>query len=86
MNTIPAAEPKTNFGALIEKAQREPVTISRNGRDVAVIMSAVAYAEHQRIKLELLRQEVRKGLDEAARGDVVSTETAFTEMDRELVD
>lgn len=86
MDTIPAADAKTNFGALLDKAQREPVTISRNGRAVAVIMSATAFEEHQRLKLELLRQEVRKGLDDAERGNVISAEQAFAELDRELVD
>lgn len=86
MDTIPAADAKTNFGALIDKAQREPVTISKNGRAVAVVMSVSAYEEHQRIKLELLRQEVRKGLDDAERGNVVSAETAFADLDRELAD
>jgi len=86
MDTIPASDAKTNFGALIDKAQREPVTISKNGRAVAVVMSATAYEEHQRIKLELLRQEVRKGLDDAERGNLISADKAFAEMDRELAD
>lgn len=86
MDTIPAADAKTNFGALLDKAQREPVTISRNGRAVAVVMSATAFEEHQRLKLELLRQEVRKGLYDAERGNVISAEQAFAELDRELVD
>jgi prevent-host-death family protein len=86
MDTIPAAEAKTNFGALLDKAQREPVTISKNGRAVAVVMSATAFAEHQRLKLELLRQEVRRGLEEAERGDILSGEQAFAELDRELAD
>jgi hypothetical protein len=32
METIAAADAKTNFGALLDKAQRGPVTISKNGR------------------------------------------------------
>ncbi len=86
MDTIPAADAKTNFGALLDKAQREPVTISKNGRAVAVVMSATAYEDHQRVKLELLRQEVRKGLEDAERGHVVTAEKAFAELDRELAE
>jgi prevent-host-death family protein len=37
MDTIPAADAKTNFGALLDKAQRKPLTISRNGRAVAPV-------------------------------------------------
>lgn len=65
--SIPAADAKTNFGALLDRAQREPVTISKNGRAVAVMMSAAAFGEHQRLKLELLRQEVGKGLEDVKR-------------------
>ena len=37
--SIPAAEAKTSFGALLEKVQREPLAISKKGRPVAVLMS-----------------------------------------------
>lgn len=62
------------------------MTISRNGRGVAVVMSAAAYEEQQRLKLGLLRQEVRKGLDDLERGDVVTAKQAFAEIDQELSD
>lgn len=65
MGTIPVADAKTNFGALLDKAQRESVTISKNGRAVAVVMSVTAFEDHLRLKLEFLRQEVCKGLDDA---------------------
>lgn len=86
MDTIPAADAKTNFGALLDKAQREPVMISKNGRTVAVLMSTSEYEEHQRIKLELLRQDVLKGIDQAGRGEVISAEEAFALLDKELAD
>ncbi len=86
MDTIPAADAKTNFGALLDRAQRGPVTISKNGRAVAVVMSATAFEEHQRLKLELLRQEVRKGLEDVKRGKVVSADKAFAALDKELED
>ncbi len=84
METIAAADAKTNFGALLDKAQRGPVTISKNGRAVAVVMSADAYSEQQQLKLEVLRREIQKGLDDVKRGRVVSRERAFAAVDREL--
>ena len=62
------------------------MTISRNGRAVAVVMSAATFEEHQRLRLELLRQEIRKGLDDAERGNVVSADQAFAKLDAELAD
>lgn len=84
MDTIPAADAKTNFGALLDSAQRGPVTISKNGRAVAVVMSVEAFNEHQQAKLQFLRQEVRKGLDDLDRKAVVSGKNAFRDLDREL--
>jgi prevent-host-death family protein len=84
METIAAADAKTNFGALLDKAQRGPVTISKNGRAVAVLMSADAYHEQQQLKLEVLRREIQKGLDDVKRGRVVSRERAFAAVGREL--
>ena len=84
METITAADAKTNFGALLDKAQRGPVTISKNGRPVAVVMSAAAYEEQQKLKLEVLRREVQKGLDDVKRGRVVSSARAWAAVDKEL--
>lgn len=84
METIAAADAKTNFGALLDKAQRGPVTISKNGRAVAVMMSAAAYEEQQKLKLDVLRREIQKGLDEVKRGKVVSSARAWATVDREL--
>ena len=83
---IPAAAAKTNFGALLEKAQREPVTISKKGRPVAVLMSMEEFEAHQALKLERLRQEVKAGLLEFEAGATVSGRDAFATMDGELAD
>ena len=84
METIAAADAKTNFGALLDKAQRGPVTVSKNGRAVAVLISAETYAEQQQLKLEVLRREIQKGLDDVKRGRLVTPERAFAAVDREL--
>ena len=84
METIAAADAKTNFGALLDKAQRGPVTISKNGRAVAVLMSAEAYEEDQQLKVEVLRREIQKGLDDVNRGRIVSSERALAMVDKEL--
>lgn len=46
MTTISASEAKTHFGALMDKAQKEPVTIEKQGRPVAVVISFEDYQEH----------------------------------------
>lgn len=42
--TVPATQAKTEFASLIDTARQEPVTITRNSRAVAVILSPEEYA------------------------------------------
>ena len=84
--STPAAAAKTNFGALLEKVQREPLTISKEGRLVAVLISMDEFETHQRLKIEQLRREVQAGLADLEAGKVVSGAGAFEAMDREFAD
>lgn len=69
--TMPAAEAKTKFGVLLDTVQREPVTISKKGRPVAVMMSIEEYERHEALKLEHLRSEIQIGLDQLDNGQSV---------------
>lgn len=84
MKIMPAAEAKTNFGALIDSAQSGPVTISKKGRPVAVMMSMQEYEEHETLKLECLRGEIRKGLNQLDRGKSVDGQVFMKSLLDEL--
>ena len=43
VKTVAAKEAKQSFGQLLDDAQREPVRIERNGRPVAVVISAADF-------------------------------------------
>lgn len=43
-NTITATTAKNEFAALIDAARRTPITITRNNRPVAVVLSPEEYA------------------------------------------
>lgn len=43
MKTFAASEAKNEFGRLLDTAQREPVTIEKKGRPVAVLLSLEEY-------------------------------------------
>jgi len=79
-----AVEAKTNFGALLDSAQREPITISKKGRPVAVMMSMQDYEEHEALKLEHLRIEIRKGIDQLDRGKSVDGKVFMKSLLKEL--
>ena len=73
MRSVSATEAKQRLAALLDAAQREPVVIRRQNRDVAVIMSAEEYArirdlnaaELQRFCDRVADQARARGLDQA---------------------
>jgi len=69
MKTVSATDAKQRFAAVIDAAQREPVRIRRQNRDVAVIISADEYDRIRQANVsELLRSMDRIGTQAAANG------------------
>lgn len=75
-----AAEAKNRFGELLDAAQRAPVTIEKHGRPVAVLISQEEYEEIEALKLEWLKAEIQKGIDEAEAGQVYDGEEVMAEL------
>jgi prevent-host-death family protein len=69
MKTVTATDAKQRLAALLDAAQREPVLIRRQNRDVAVIMSAEEYDRIRKVNVdELLRTMDRMSEQAAANG------------------
>ena len=69
MKSVTALEAKTRLGEVLEAAQRQPISITRNGRPSVVMISAESYARRQKMARERLRQAMgRAGEQAAARG------------------
>lgn len=69
MKTVSATDAKQRLAALLDAAQREPVLIRRQNRDVAVIMSAEEYERIRQVNIaELERTMDRIGAQAAANG------------------
>ena len=43
MKTVAATDAKNRFGAILDEAQREPIVIRRQDRDIAVVLSMADY-------------------------------------------
>jgi len=82
MQSIAAKEAKTHFGELMDTVQREPVSIKKYGRPVAVMMSA---EEYKQFKLERLRVRLAIGEIQLDRGKAVDGRTFFQELSQENV-
>ena len=66
MINIAAREARANFGELMDTAQREPISIEKHGRAVAVLMSAL---EYDNMKTELLKAKISLGCEQLDRGE-----------------
>ena len=80
MITIPSTEAKTRFGALLDTAQRAPVTIEKKGRPVAVLISEAEYEAYQKLKLQALQHDLMEGLKQADQGQFLDSETVFHDL------
>ena len=80
MKTVPATEAKNHFGAIIDDAQREPIVIRRQDRDIAVVLSMADYERlrsgNARAFLDLRNavaaEAAGAGLTEDVLGDLLS--------------
>jgi prevent-host-death family protein len=79
MRTVSATDAKQRLAALLDAAQREPILIRRQNRDVAVIMSAEAYdrirgvntAELKRLCERVSEQAAARGLTDEILADLL---------------
>jgi prevent-host-death family protein len=79
MRTVSATEAKQRLAALLDAAQREPVLIRRQNRDVAVIMSAEEYErirgiyndEFERFCDKVSAEAAKRGMNEEILADIL---------------
>ena len=69
MRTMSAKDAKNHFGELLLEAQKAPVTIEKNGRPVAVLLSIEEHEAAEKMKLERLRSMIAEADDAIARGE-----------------
>ena len=82
MTTITSTKAEKSFGNLLDTAQREPVTIQREGRPVAVLVSKDEYDDLQRIKFEKLKADIAIGIEQVNRGETVPGGQVFDGLEK----
>ncbi|HEY8034740.1 MAG TPA: type II toxin-antitoxin system Phd/YefM family antitoxin [Methylobacter sp.] len=70
MEICNTSDAKREFGEILLKAQKEPIGINKNGKLVAVMVSASEYEELQFLKEQWLKSELQKGLDDLHAGRI----------------
>ena len=86
MEILNASDAKREFGEALIKAQQGPVGINKNGKPVAVMVSAKAYAELQAFREQQLRQEIEAGMADLNAGRVASGKDVMQRMRKRVLD
>lgn len=86
METLNATEAKREFGEILLKAQKEPVGINKNGKPVAVMVSAEEYEHLSTLKEQWLQAELQKGLDDLQAGRVADGQAVINRLRKRVRD
>jgi len=70
MEILNASDAKREFGEVLIKAQRGPVGINKNGKPIAVVVSAAEYAQLEALKAEQLKAAIEEGVADLQAGRV----------------
>jgi prevent-host-death family protein len=86
MDVLSANEAKTHFGDMLLKAQRAPVQINKNGKPVAVVISAEEYQSVENLKLRLLQARAQQAMVDIESGNLLDGEAFFDELEAGIHD
>ncbi len=81
MDALSANEAKTHFGDMLLKAQRSPIQINKNGKPVAVVISAEEYESIEALKLRLLQSRASQAHADIAAGNLIDGDAFFSELE-----
>lgn len=85
MEILNATDAKREFGDVLLKAQKEPIAINKNGKTVAVVMSAVDYQILTNQLESLLKIELQKGMDDLQAGRVANGNTVIERLKTRVI-
>jgi len=84
MEQLNATEAKREFGDLLIKAQLEPISIVKNGKPVAVIISNKEFQELEAFKDQVLKMAIVEGMDDLRKGKTHSYKSVFDSINRKI--
>lgn len=84
MHSFTANEAKTQFGEMINKALREPISITKNGKATVVVMSVDDFNAYENLKLENLRIRLQHSISQANAGQLHDGDQVFDELIKDL--
>lgn len=86
MKVLNASDVKREFGDALIKAQQGPIGINKNGKPVAVMLSAEAFAELQAFREQFLQQEIAAGMADIKAGRIAAGKDVMQRMRKRVFD
>lgn len=80
MEILNASDAKREFGEVLIKAQHGPVGINRNGKPVAVVISAAEFAQLEALKKEYLKEAIQAGIADLQTGKITDGKIIMDEL------
>lgn len=80
MDIVNASDAKREFGELLLKAQSAPVSIKKNGKPVAVMVSTAEYELLDSYRREHLKSAIANGMDDVENDRLVDGEAVFSRL------
>lgn len=85
METLSASDARREFGEVLLKAQKGPVGINRNGKPVAVMVSAETFDELQAVRHAALQQAIDDGMADIKAGNIVEGDEVFSRLRKQVL-
>ena len=85
METLSASDARREFGEVLLKAQKGPVGINRNGKPVAVMVSAETFDDLQAVWRAALQQAIEDGMTDIKAGNIVEGDEVFSRLRKQVL-
>jgi prevent-host-death family protein len=86
MEQLNATDAKREFGDLLIKAQTEPVSIIKNGKSIAVLVSNNEFHELEAFKEQVLKLAIAEGVNDLNKGKTHSHHYIFNNFKKKFND
>lgn len=80
MERLNASDAKREFGEMLIKVQRGPVGINKNGKPIAVVVSAAEYEQLEALKEKQLKAAIEEGIADLQAGKIVDGKTVIDKL------
>ena len=85
METVNASDARREFGEVLLKAQKGAVGINKNGKPVAVMVSAETFDELQAVQRAALQQAIDDGMADIKAGNIVAGDEVFSRLRKQIL-